>query len=242
MRRDNLRLAQTAYSRKSLDSALSASASQQLLIHSITAYNSGAGAADVGIGTSINDSQWKLYSLRVADADQTATIQAGTAVSLFTTVNNEGAMFQAKNKFGLVSFNVSQIQTGSPVYAYTYWNGASWASLTLLNTPSYLSTGVVCLAFNPPVDWAVGDGSEGGDESMYSIRAIASTAPSQAVQINSLKIVQLMAFRSSVGSDCSMCVLFSTKQFLLQAGESVIPYFSTADTNNTIEVAYQISP
>jgi hypothetical protein len=96
--------------------------------------------------------------------------------------------------------------------------------------------------FNPPIDWAVGDGTEGGDESLYSIRAIASTAPSQAVQIDSLKIVKLIAFRASVPADSSLTIRFPEKQLLLQGSESVIPYFSTANTDNTMEIAYQISP
>jgi hypothetical protein len=242
----NLQLLHAAYTTQSLTAALSAPSNQQLLIHSIYAYNGFNSTNSVGLSISMNSNQWKLWTLVGAGptvSEKTSTIQAGTALTIFPTVTaNQGIILQAKDKFGLMSFDISQAETGSPVYEYRYWNGSAWTALTLLNSPIYTATGQMNIIFNPPLDWAVGDNGEGTDTSMYSIRIRATTAPTQAVKIDSLKPCKLLVYRASIAADNSLGAMFKTRQLLLQQGESIIPYFATANAKNTIEIAYQISP
>jgi hypothetical protein len=242
MIRENLSWVKGAYPNQSLNSFLSANTSRQLLVHSASAYNGSAAAGGVGIGHSMNSNLWKVFSLGVADTEVTSSIQSGTAITLFSTTNGEGVLFQAKHKFELVSFVISQAQTGSPVYAYTYWNGSSWASLSLKNTPSFASAEQQSILFDAPIDWEVGDGSEGGDESLYSIRVLATTAPSQAVQIDELKICKVLAYRDEIYPKGVLNLDLSDRKLLLQQGESLIGFFQFPSPLNTLEASYQNNP
>lgn len=143
------------------------------------------------VGPNFGNSRWQLYSRIAAtpNVDRTATVQAGTAVTIFTTTNNDGFLVYGVNPFNKVTMTISQIQTGSPVYTYEYWNGSAWTTLTLTTTPVYTATGSVFLEFVAPTAWAVGDGTEvGGNVLYYTIRALATTAPTQAVQITRMVV------------------------------------------------------
>lgn len=243
MNAQQLQLVQTAYPNQSHDTVLSAASTQQLLVHSICAYNATSSAIGVGVGHSFNSNYWKLWqNVASVYSNVTATVQAGSSTTLFTTTSNDGFIVQAKEKFGLVSFVVSQTQTGSPVHSYQYWDGSTWQTLTLFNTPSYASTGKKAILFTPPIDWAVGAGSLGPDETFYSVRVRATTGPSQAVKVSAMKVCRVVAFRNNIAADQQLQVLFDTRQLLLQQGESVIGFFETANAANSMEVSYQINP
>lgn len=238
MNRDNISVLQTAYPNQSLTAALSAPANKQLLINSIAAVNGSAADMDIAIGHSINNSEWEvLVTDNSVETDVTTAIQAGTATSVIGTTNNDQFIVQAKEKFGFIAFDVSQAQAGSPVYTYTYYNGSSFVTLTLISSVSYAATGVQIALFLPPVDWtADADG-------FYAIRVRATTAPSQAVQIDSMKVCRVLAYREEIQSKGQLQVLFELpKQLLLQAGEEIVPYFSFSNASNIIEASYQISP
>lgn len=132
---------------------------------------------------------WDLWHTGGANSDQTANIQSGVAVSIFTTVNNDGFAIQSDTQFTKVTIHVTQAQTGAPVYTYKYWNGSSFQNLTLTGTPSYASTGDKILSFTLPTDWNTGNGGLAGlDNTRYTIQAIATTAPTTAVQSTLLTI------------------------------------------------------
>lgn len=240
---ERLQTSTSAYPDQGHTISYTPSSSQQLEVHKISAYNASAAENGIGLFHSVATPHFKLWKLLAAgDAEFTSTIQAGTATAIFNTTNNDGCLFQAKEKFNMISFNVSQAQTGSPVYTYKYYNGSSYATLTLLNTPAYSATGIQVIVFNAPVDWAVGDGSEDGDSTLYSIQVISTTAPSQAVQINALKIGKMLEYNESVLPCGSLEVDFQTKPYLLQVGEAIIPFFSYSNASNRLEIAYKISP
>ncbi len=233
----------SAYTDQSLTVSYSVPANQQLVVHSIGAYNGCASENAIGLFHSVNVSQFKLYKLLAAgDVDATSTIQAGTAVPIFTVVNNDGCLFQSKDKFNMIAFNISQASTGSPVFTYKYYNGSTFSTLTLLNTPVYSATGIQVIVFNAPIDWAVGDGTESADETLYSIQVISTTAPSQAVQINSLKIGKMLKYADNVLQNASVNLNFEDQPYLLQAGEAIIPFFSYSNASNRLEIAYKINP
>lgn len=242
MNRQNIQSFVSKYPTQSLEAFLSAEANKQLLIHSFVAYNGSAASNGLGLAHSVSSSQWKVYSLGASDTEVTSTIQAGNAISVFTTTNNYGVLFQAKEKFGMVTFNISQAETGSPVYAYTYWNGSSYASLALKNTPSYAATGEQTILFDPPLDWTPGDGSEDADSSFYSIRVLATTAPSQAVQIDEMKVCKVLAYREEVLPKATLALDLSERKLLLQQGESILGFFQFSDSSNKLEATYQINP
>lgn len=240
---ERLQTSTSAYPDQGHTISYTPSSTQQLEVHKVSAYNGTAAENSIGIFHSVATPDFKLWKLLAAgDAEFTSTIQAGSAVSIFNTTNNDGCLFQSKEKFNMISFNVSQAQTGSPVYTYKYYNGSGWATLTLLNTPAYSATGIQVIVFNAPIDWVVGDSTEDTDSTLFSIQVISTTAPSQAVQINSLKIGKMLAYSSSVLPSASLEVDFDEESYLLQVGESIIPFFSYTNASNRLEIAYKISP
>lgn len=238
-----LQSSSTAYTDQGLTAAYSAPSNNQLLVYSASAFNGIAGENSIGLFHSVATPDFKLYKLLAAgDTDFTSTIQAGTPVSIFNTTNNDGCLFQSKEKFNMIAFNISQASTGSPVFTYKYWNGSSYATLTLLNTPAYSATGIQVIVFNAPTDWVVGDGSEDADSTLYSIQVISTTAPSQAVQINSLKVGKMLKYGVGILEGGSVSLNFEDQPYLLQVGETIIPFFSYTSASNRLEITYKINP
>lgn len=245
MNRQNVQIFECAYPTIARDAVIAPSAAnKQLLIHSISAYNANATSCDVGLGVRYDNAAWKLWTVQAANADATATIQAGSAVSILPTTNNYGFIAQCKDKFGLLSFTVSQAQTGSPTYSYQYWDGSTWATLTLRNSPVYTSTGSIGIAFAPPLDWAAGSGSAVDDftstNAGYCIRVRGTTAPSQAVQVTAMHVSRLWTYRN-LNPKASIGLSLEMRPVLLDYNEKVQVFFATATANNSVEVAYQIN-
>lgn len=229
------------YSNMSLTAPISIDANKQFLLHSANLYNNSGSASLVGLFNSVSTSDFKVFTLGASDVEVTSTIQAGSAITAFPTTNNYGLLVQSKKPFEAIAFNIAQAQTGSPVYTYEYYNGSGWASLVVENTPVYSATGVMALVFQAPVDWAVGDSTEGGDETLYSVRMLATTAPSQAVTFDSLKVLHLLQMQE-IADKASLEVDFSESPLLLQAGEVPVPFFSYTSTRNRIDLSYKINP
>ena len=242
--RQNIKVQNVAYPTRATSSALSASSTQQLLVHSVSAYNSAGSALNIGLGARLSTAAWKLYTLGASNTDVTSTIQAGTAVSVLPTTTNYGFYVQAKSVFGMLVFNISQAETGSPVYEYTYWNGSTFATLVTLDTIAYTSTGEMCVVFNPPADWAQGHNSQLTDLSYgagYVIRVRATTAPGTAVKFNSLNVARMWVTQQ-VPSKGMIAADFSNRPIVLDSGESVQPYFQTLSTAHSVVIYYQDSP
>lgn len=243
MARERIRTASFAYPDQCLTAPLASASNKQLEIYRAAAYNATAAENSLGLFHSITDQQVKLWQLLAGgDTEITDAVQGGTASAIFSTTNNDGVLFQSEHQFNVVTFNVSQASTGSPVYTYKYYNGSGYVTLTPLQTPSFATTGIKALVFNVPSDWAVGDGSEGADASLYSIQVIATTAPSQAVQINSLKLGRLLAYSDAIAASGSLEVDLSSEPLLLQVGESILPFFSYTNASNRLDADYKISP
>lgn len=239
------KLAERGYTTVARDAALSSpDSTKQLVVHSLSAYNATNTAIDMGLGVRLQNASWKLYSIQAATTEVTSTIQAGSATTLLPTTNNYGFLVQAKKQFSMLSLTISQVETGSPTYSYQYWNGSSWATLNLRNTPVYTSAASIAIVFAPPVDWAEGNGSATDDfsvsETGYCIRVRGTTAPSQAVQATAMAVSSLWAFRN-IAAYGSLNIGFADKPQLLEIGESVQPYFETANNGHSVEVAYQVN-
>lgn len=229
------------YSNQSLTVPYEVDASKQMLIMSASLYNASGATSLVGGFHSVSDADVKVYTLGASDTNITSIIQANGTIAAFPTTNNYGLLVQAKNPFQAIAFNISQAQTGSPVYTYEYYNGSGWSALTVLNSPAYAPAGVQALVFQAPVDWVVGDSTEDGDSTMYSVRMLATTAPSQAVQFNSLSVLKLLKMQE-IADKASLDLDFSGSPLLLQGGESFIPFFSYTSSNNRIDLNYKVNP
>lgn len=239
-----IQLLQKAYPTQGQHSFTCVAGNQQIFLHSFHAFNANNAVCDVGLGIVNVGTTWKLYTGAVnggTPVDVTTAIQAGTTESIFDTTNNHGFMVECSKPFGYLMFHVTQAQTGLPVYVYEYYNGSSWVTLNTSQAPVYTGTGYIYLTFNPPVDWARGDGGMGVNTG-YSIRVRASTAPSQAVQIDSLRVARWLCYNASLPATSRIQVLFEQHPDLLDVGEALVPYFQTANNSNAIEAAFQQAP
>lgn len=141
------------------------------------------------VGTNFPNNRWELWAMRGGgDIDLTGTIQAGSDVNIFTTLSGEGFLAQGQLKFNEFTLNITQAFTGSPVFTYEYWNGTVFTALTVTTPADFSVTGLTTVSFNPPANWVVGDGTEGGNNNYYSIRVLASTAPATVVKANQLTV------------------------------------------------------
>lgn len=231
----NLQLITTAYPTINRDVVLVPPPNRQLIVHSFIAVNNSTVAADLGFGIRYSSSAWKIY-------DQAGTEQVATD-PIFTTVNNEGFILQAKSKFNGISIMLDDVATGTPVYGYDYWNGAAWSPLTLLAAPDFTAADSY-VAFLTPIDWATGSGgltpSFSPIQPGYAIRVRATTAGGQDVVPSSISLMRFIVLRRAVGSGMHLQVRFTERPMLLEAEEALVPYFGSAFAGNHVEAAYQV--
>lgn len=229
---------------------LNAKLGQQIKLYKTQLTNKSGGAIDLGLLRGLGPSGYKVYSLASGAAtDVTAQLQAGSDTPIFDTANNDGFIVESKEVFSLIGFNISQADSGSPVYAFQYWNGSSWTSLTPLPAlPSSFATGTQLVFFAVPIDWVQGgSGATGADSSKYHIRGIATTAPGQIVNANAIWVGQLLDYAYQVANNLS--ATFETAYpdatmdpTTFEAQDYVLPYFGgTANKSNLVQVKYLIN-
>lgn len=225
------------YAQKSKDAGLEAASSSQLAVFSCRAFNRSGSAMDVGIVRKYANASMRLYTFDGTNYTS-VSLPLDAASQLIGTTNGNGFAVQFKSKSGVLGFTVSQAEAGSPVYEVEYWNGSSWETLTTIESVSAYTADDHYIVFLPPHDWAKG-GHADLQSSMYSIRVRATTAPSTAVEIDDLWGGQLIEFIEAVGDNSSVEVEFENDHpLVLEGGESLMPYFGSADAANGMRVAY----
>ncbi len=142
------------------------------------------------VGPNFTSNRWELWS-RVAatpNVDRTATVQAGTAVTILSATANNGYLVYGVKPFNKVTFTMSTTATIGTV-TYEYWNGSAWAAFTPTTLPTYNVAASTSLIFTAPSDWAVGDGTEvGGSVLYYTIRVLDTAGASGNIQITSMTV------------------------------------------------------
>lgn len=95
------------------------------------------------------------------DTDETAATNNATAndMDLLPATGNatgDGFYFGLASLWDTLILNVGQAGAGTYTIAWKYWNGSSWAALTIKNdqTNHFKTTGIVRVAFERPGDWA----------------------------------------------------------------------------------------
>jgi len=242
----------THYPEKSKTAIATAPTGSQLSFISAVLSNRSGGAISMGIGFKTDDTRWKAGQWVNGSAtytdDTTDAQDSGTNdFALTTTTNNDGFIIQSLDKFGIVGIQVTTAQAGTPVYEYNYWNGSAYASLSTLEVPASYAVGEVTIAFSPPLDWApvaagTAPATSGMDVGKYVIRVRATTAPSTAPLASLIWVSRFLSFKTAVATDTLLNIIASDTQrgFILNGGESIVPYFQTANANNSVEVEYYI--
>lgn len=237
------------YAQNCKDAVLSPATGQQLRVFRAVLENNSGGAINVALLKKLDPTGFDFLTyvaLSTPKAATNLTLKAGTATGIVTTTNNDGYIVQSPQRFNLVGLNISTAAAGgSPVYSYTYWNGSSWANLTLISTPAYGSTGNQLLLFYAPHDWAVGGASgDGVDATKYAVRVRATTAPSgTAAAADTIWIGSMIDYQASLADKGRFDVAIpQEKPLLFQAGEGVLPYFAgTANAANSIFIHREIT-
>lgn len=241
--RQNVLVHEVAYPSQGKDAALACPSGKQLVVHSMAAYNGYTATNNIGVGHFLATASWNFFRITAGAAVLDNSAQTGSAVNIFDTTANDGFYLQAKARFNVIYFNVSQSQSGSPVYEYTYWNGSAFVALPLIATPAYTSTGAVYVPFMPPVDWVVGSGGAISTTIQgslgYVIRVRSTTAGGQSVIANSASVIKFFAYRGAISANQQLQVKFERPK-ILESGESMTVYYGTANASNLVNVCYQL--
>lgn len=229
------------YSEKGKSNALSLSVNKQIAVLNMRAWNRVGSAINVGLLRKFNSRDFKLWTkVATVYTNVTAAIVAGTATQIVDTTNSDGFILQCTRKMGLIGLTVSNSATGG-TYTFEYYNGTTWATLTTIeNFTNFSTTGDKYLAFIPPHDWAVGDGSATAiDQNMYAIRVLHTTAPGDTGSVNALWMGEFLDYWEGVADNVAVELLFDCERpFVLDGGEGLFPYFSTAAAANQFGAFY----
>lgn len=240
----------SAYPQRGKDTAFEIASNIQIKIRALSSHNRSGSAVDAGLCVKLSDDGWKIFQVDDSETPKTvdvdAAVKAGTATNIFTTTTDDGFLFQAYRKFNLLGLTVSQAETGSPVYVFEYFNGTSFVTLPTISVPTSFTVQDEFIAFQAPLDWAVGapSGSDFSnvDADKFTIKVTASTAPATAVQINDAWAGYFLEFQEALADNSTLSVDFEDHlPLLLRAGENVIPYYGAASANNVFSGYYSPS-
>lgn len=157
--------------------------------------------------------QWTYWTFNnTTSLNQTSSIQSGATTQAFTAITGQGFYIQSDKPFNTVNMVVSQVQSGSPVYEYAYWNGSAWVSVTPRLLPTYTALGATQLRYDNPTAWVVGSGTDANsgllDPLRYTLRVRATTAPGQIVNFSGLSLTgetwQVQKLYPSSGNDVDL--------------------------------------
>lgn len=219
--------------------ALAAITSMQLRMHSIACVNGSGSSADIGIG----------YTLGLANADVfTASGGAATAYAsgAYLATIGDQLYFQSDSNSvsDFISFKNSVLASGgTPTYTYEYWNGA-WTALTPQSAPDFTNASAG-LIIGAPLDWIAGAGGVSGlDDMKFTFRINATAVSTTPAQASEIYVCKLLIYRESIEAKQALEVNFENfgQQFLMSQGQMIMPFFSTADIDNSIELGYRQNP
>ena len=241
----------TGYAVKGNATIVSPGTGNQLEVFETKLLNRSGATLNMGICVKMANADWKLYRITAASTpdgtDITSTVQAGTTASIISTTNNDGYLVTSARPFNVIGMNIVQAETGAPTYVYSYYNGSSMSTFTPTDTIVYTSTGNVTMTMFPSIDWVVGTSSGILDSAItpaYSMRLLATAAPSQAVTINSMWVGYALAYGDTVADNAALTypAVHSANNnavLTLQGQEGIMPFFSTANALNMASVLYK---
>lgn len=228
------------YATKGKVAALSAPTTQQLAVFNVRAWNRTGGAINVGICRLLAAGGYQLYVKASSYTLKTAA-QILAGVQVVDTTDNHGFLISGKKKFSLVGFTVSDAAANG-TYAIQYWNGSAWTTLTTFDAPTNLASAAdTWIAFLPPVDWTAGSDASGPSATDYQIRVIATSHPDDTGSINALWVGEVLDYYKGLGDNNAMQIICdSDRPLILEQGEGLFPYFSSANAANAFGAFYSV--
>jgi len=218
----------------------------QLGVGEVILVNRSGVAADVGFGWKQPNALWEAGQIDVSATpdfidDTTDAQDAGTDdFALFTTTNDDGFLVRSTHKFNVIGMTVGTAEAGTPTYVYEYYNGTAMATLPTYSTPAAFTAADHIISFPAPHDWATGSTAAVSTDSAgkYVIQVTASTAPTTAPLANVLWVTTLFDYFPLLADDAALNFEMST-EVVVPAAASIVPYFGTAATGNTIQVHWR---
>lgn len=217
-------------------SALVAPTAFQLRMHSVACVNASPSACNIGIGYYLGANGSFVY---------TASGGAATPYVSGPYLDSVGAQLYIQSTLHTLDFisffNSVVASGGAPTYLYEYWNGSAFVSFTPQVIPDFTqnTTGLI---FSPALNFVRGSGGVVGlDSSRRTIRITVLTAPTIPQQ-SLIYPCKLIIYREAIEAKQTLEVNFEENQFLLAQGETIIPYFSTANNFNTVELGFRLNP
>lgn len=227
-----------AYSTKGKEPAFIVPAEKQVWIYNARSFNNQGGSQSVGVCRKHVASQYKLWELSTGGTVYTLLpSDLSGSEPIFAGANNDAYIVQDRRRFNIVGFTISDVGAGG-TFTYNYWNGSSFVALTTLEVPAYSSLADVWLAFRAPSDWVPGGPSQ-VDQDMYSIKVISTVTPSTSVEVSALWVAEFLEFVNGVPNNAYVQLSFpDSKPFLLNGGEGLFPYYTTAAAANQFGCYY----
>jgi hypothetical protein len=230
---------QLSYPYQCAEPVVSPRTAGQISLESARIVNNTSSTMSLGLVKRFADGDYTVIQVQASETDITDSLDAGSATSIFSTTNDHGILVQSRKRFNVIGFNIAQETTGSPVYTVKYYNGTSFVDLATEIAPSYSSTGRSIVSFLAPFDWAVGAGSYSlGESDLYSVEILATTAPTQEATADTVWVGQFLTYAPEVVTKGQLNVSNDLPYDLFEAGESVVPYFGTANASNFVELSY----
>ena len=233
-------------------------ADKVLIMQRMALFNSAGAAIDVGVGNRLRDDaptitqanvpggrtwfagQWDDSETDAEYIDDSIDAQDAGAndFALTTLTINDGYVVGAEKPFSALAIAVGTAEAGTPAYEYTYWNGTSWGTLTLIDTPSYLGVADTYLTFAPPTDWAATSSDQNGlPNGYYCVRCRATTAPTTAPLASTIQAYHIFRLTHRYLADNTEYAFEGVQMLFDKSGEDIYAYFGTANADNSINVA-----
>jgi len=234
----------TGYTGTGYNPVIGSQQGSQIQLYSMRLINESGSAGDLAVLQTLADDAVNVYTFNgTAVTDVTNTILAGSNISLFTATAGSGIVIEAAKKIQAFIVNVSVNQSGANTFAIQYSNGSGFTNvLQTMNVPTTFNgapTGRFVVFFSPGNDFAPGCGLAGTDSSQYQIKFNAVSAGTTC-SINALKAAISVQYSPSVANNSALEVVFSEQYpYMLEGGESIVPFFEVSSNNNKVIAFYQ---
>jgi hypothetical protein len=234
----------TGYAGTGYNPVINSQQGSQIQLYSMRLINESGSASDLAVLQTLASDAIDVFTYNGTTAtDVTNTLNAGSNISFFTATAGSGVVIQAPKKIQAFIVNVSVNQSGANTFAISYSNGSGFSSvLQTVNIPATFNgapSGQFVVAFSPGNDFATGCGLTGTDSSMYQIRFTAVSAGTTC-SINALRAAISVQYSPSVSSNSALEVVFSEQYpYMLEGGESIVPFFEISSNLNKVIAFYQ---
>jgi hypothetical protein len=147
------------------------------------------------------------------------------------------------NVLGITVTTNTSNGANTPAYAYTYSNGTSWTSLSLIDTPNFeSSTGDKYMSWLKPADWsATSSDAYGIPDGYYCVKVIATTSPATTAPLASvLWLVDLIDYVEQV-DDGKSVTLGAQGETSIPFKAPLVPYCNVANAANWCNIEFRRS-